>query len=41
VVIVGAQGEARIEVRELAATIGTIPWEVVCRVGSRIERLYS
>ena len=27
--------------REMAATIGTIPWEVVCRVGSRIERQYE
>jgi alanine racemase len=25
----------------MAATIGTIPWEIVCRVGSRIERVYS
>lgn len=41
VVILGEQGEARIDVRELAATIGTIPWEVVCRVGSRIERVYQ
>jgi intracellular septation protein A len=27
--------------REMAATIGTIPWEVVCRIGSRIERVYE
>jgi alanine racemase len=41
VVIVGSQGAERIDVREMAATIGSIPWEVVCRVGSRIERIYS
>ena len=41
VVIIGSQGDDRIDVREMAATIGTIPWEIVCRVGSRIERLYS
>jgi alanine racemase len=41
VVILGSQGEDRIDVREMAATIGTIPWEIVCRVGSRIERVYS
>jgi alanine racemase len=41
VVIVGSQGEASIDVREMAAAIGTIPWETVCRVGSRIERVYS
>ena len=41
VVILGSQGDDRIDVREMAATIGTIPWEVVCRVGSRIERVYK
>jgi alanine racemase len=41
VVIIGSQGEASIEVREMAAAIGTIPWEIVCRLGSRIERVYS
>lgn len=41
VVIIGSQGEDRIDVREMAATIGTIPWEIVCRIGSRIERVYS
>ena len=41
VVIIGSQGDDRIDVREMAATIGTIPWEIVCRVGSRIERQYS
>src|SRR5581483_8253117 len=41
VVIVGAQGGDRIDVREMAARIGTIPYEMLCRVGSRIERVYS
>src|SRR5205085_5985330 len=41
VVIVGTQGDERIDVREMAATIGSIPWEILCRVGSRIERLYE
>jgi alanine racemase len=40
VVIIGSQGGDRIDVREMAATIGTIPWEVVCRIGTRIERQY-
>ena len=31
----------RIDVREIAAAIGTIPWEILCRLGSRIERIYS
>jgi alanine racemase len=41
VVILGAQGGDRIDVREMAATIGTIPWEIVCRIGTRIQRLYT
>jgi alanine racemase len=41
VVIIGAQGRDRIDVREMAETIGSIPWEIVCRIGSRIERVYE
>ena len=44
VVIIGRQGNEvlqQIDVREMAAAIGTIPWEVVCRVGTRIERDYG
>jgi len=24
----------------MAAQIGTIPWEILCRIGTRIERMY-
>ena len=41
VVIIGDQGDERIEVREIAAAIGTNPWEVLCRIGTRIERIYQ
>jgi alanine racemase len=41
VVIVGAQDGASIDVREIAAAIGTIPYELLCRVGTRIERIYD
>jgi alanine racemase len=41
VVIVGPQGRDRIDVREMAATVGSIPWEILCRVGSRIQRVYD
>jgi alanine racemase len=46
VVIIGSQqrpsGEVdRIDAREMAAVVGTIPWEVVCRIGSRIQRVYT
>jgi len=41
VVIVGEQQDEAITVREMAATIGTIPYELLCRVGSRIQRIYG
>jgi len=41
VVIVGSQGEASMGVREMAAAIGTIPYELLCRVGTRIQRVYE
>ena len=40
VVIVGAQGGDSIGVREMAAAIGTIPYELLCRLGARIQRVY-
>ncbi len=41
VVIIGSQGGDRIDVREMAAQIGTIPYEILCRIGARIERIYE
>ena len=44
VVIIGRQGAEswqQIDAREMAAAIGTIPYEIVCRIGSRIERQYA
>jgi alanine racemase len=41
VVIVGQQQGAEIGMREIAASIGTIPYELLCRVGTRIERVYT
>jgi len=41
VIILGSQGDDRIDVREMAASIGTIPYEILCRIGARIERLYT
>lgn len=40
VVIVGRQGAEELGVRELAALLGTHPWELLCRLGPRIERAY-
>ena len=42
--IIGRQGDEswqQIDAREMAAAIGTIPWEIVCRLGTRIERHYT
>jgi alanine racemase len=44
VVILGRQGSEswqQIDAREVAAAVGTIPWEIVCRLGTRIERQYD
>ena len=41
VVIVGQQGDAELGMREIAAAIGTIPYELLCRVGARIERIFG
>jgi len=44
VVLIGRQGGEvwqQIDVREMAAAIGTISYEIVCRIGSRIERQYT
>ena len=41
VVIVGHQDNESIGMREIAAAIGTIPYELLCRVGTRIERRYD
>jgi alanine racemase len=41
VVFIGQQERDEITAREMAAAIGAIPWEVVCRLGTRIERQYE
>jgi alanine racemase len=41
VVIVGDQEGGSTGVRETAAAIGTLPYELLCRVGARIQRQYS
>lgn len=41
VVFIGPQDRDEITAREMAAAIGAIPWEVICRLGSRIERQYE
>ena len=40
-VLLGAQGDERIDPDEWAARLGTISYEVVCAIGARVERRYS
>jgi alanine racemase len=41
VVFLGSQGDKSIDAREMAAWIGTIPYEILCRLGARVERKYE
>ncbi len=41
VVLIGSQGKNKITAEELAALSGTICYEIVCGLGSRIPRLYT
>lgn len=41
VVFTGRQGGEEITVGEVARWVGTIPYELLCRVGNRVKRVYS
>jgi alanine racemase len=41
VVFTGRQGGEAITVAEMAGWVGTIPYELLCRIGNRVERIYS
>lgn len=40
VVLIGRQGGRRLDAEDLAARIGTIPYEIPCRLGPRLPRRY-
>src|SRR5512143_105077 len=40
VVLIGSQSGERITADDIAAKIGTIPYEVLCGIGSRVPRIY-
>lgn len=40
VVLIGCQGKNKITAEELAFLSGTIPYEIVCGLGSRVPRIY-
>ena len=39
--LLGAQGDQRITPDEWAARLGTVSYEVVCAIGTRVERRYT
>ncbi|MGE5199481.1 MAG: alanine racemase [Rhodospirillaceae bacterium] len=41
VALTGRQGADEITVEEVAGWAGTIPYELLCRVGARVERVYT
>ena len=41
VVLIGSQGKNKVTAEELARLSGTIPYEIVCGLGSRIWRVYK
>jgi alanine racemase len=40
VVFIGSQGKERITAQDIADTVGTIPYEVLTSIGSRVRRVY-
>jgi alanine racemase len=40
VALIGRQGEEEVGAREMAALAGTIPYEILCRIGGRVTRIY-
>ena len=41
VVLIGSQGDEEITAQEWADKLGTITYEVTCRIDSRVERVYD
>ncbi len=39
-ILIGSQAKNRITAEEIASLAGTIPYEIVCGLGSRIPRVY-
>jgi alanine racemase len=40
VTLFGRDGEQEITLEEVAKHVGTIPYEIACSVGRRVERIY-
>jgi alanine racemase len=40
VVLLGQQGGAEVPVAEWSELMGTIPWEIMSRIGTRLPRRY-
>jgi alanine racemase len=40
-ILIGQQGQESIWADEVAGWVGTIPYEILCGIGSRVPRLYE
>jgi len=40
VTLLGAEGEARLEAPEIARVAGTISYNILCSISSRVKRVY-
>jgi alanine racemase len=40
VVLIGRQGDAEISAEDIATLVGTVPYEITCRLGKRVKRVY-
>jgi alanine racemase len=40
VILMGRDGSEDVSCAELAEKAGTIPWEIVTRIGTRVRRVY-
>ncbi len=41
VTVIGRDGSQEIKVRDIAAVLGTVPYEITCRLGRRVKRVYT
>ena len=40
VILIGAQGKEEITALDLAKSVGTVPYEILCNIGERVPRVY-
>ena len=40
VTLLGSEGEARLDAKQIASTAGTISYDVLCQIRARVRRVY-